>query len=144
MTKELKNERERQIRVMQKNLRGLREMAGYTTEELGEKIDVTAQSIRNWESQRGKMQFFTYIALRRVFEVIAEKDNNRVLFAAMDKIFTSTEDEDVLMANIVAIGVLMNNSSNKDMVEKLITSVLGEIPEKVEWEDVPSWLKELL
>ena len=133
---------------MQKNLKGFRQFAGYTTEELGREVDVSKQSICNWENGNGGMQFPTYIALRRILEMIAYHDNNRVLSAAMNRAFSAEYDEsgskDVVAANILAISILMKNCPDTNINDSFITSVLGEIPEKVEWDDCPCWLKELI
>ena len=44
--------RVRQVERLQENLATLRKLAGWTAEELGDKIGVTKQTISNWENYK--------------------------------------------------------------------------------------------
>lgn len=56
------------ILLMQENLSVLRKICGWTTEEMGNRIGVTKQTISNLENYKVNMTKTQYIALRSVFE----------------------------------------------------------------------------
>ncbi len=62
---------------MQKNLSAIRKIAGWTAEQLGEKIGVTKQTISNLENGKTPMTLTQYIAIRSVidFEIQTNKEN---------------------------------------------------------------------
>ena len=63
------------IEKMQTALKALRNIAGLTTAELGECIGTTKQTISNLEIGKAKMKKHQYIAIRVVFEKLAEENN---------------------------------------------------------------------
>ena len=66
-----------QITCLQKNLSAIRKIAGWTSEQLGEKIVVTKQTISNMENEKTQMTLTQYIALRSIiyFEIQTNKEN---------------------------------------------------------------------
>ena len=66
-----------QITCLQKNLSAIRKIAGWTSEQLGEKIGVTKQTISNLENEKTQMTLTQYIALRSIidFEIQTNKEN---------------------------------------------------------------------
>lgn len=72
-----KNQRTAQIACLQKNLSAIRKIAGWTAEQLGEKIGVTKQTISNLENGKTPMTLTQYIAIRTVidYEIQTNKDN---------------------------------------------------------------------
>ncbi|MBF4694932.1 helix-turn-helix transcriptional regulator [Fusibacter ferrireducens] len=70
-----KLEKELQIRALQDSLSVIRKIAGWTMEDLGEKIGVTKQTISNLENQKTQMNLTQYIAIRAVFDF--EIQNNK-------------------------------------------------------------------
>ena len=74
---DMKNKRTAQIACLQKNLSAIRKIARWTTEELGEKIGVTKQTISNLENGKTPMTLTQYIAIRSVidFEIQSNKEN---------------------------------------------------------------------
>ncbi len=74
------DERKRQILLLQSNLSSIRKIAGWTTEQMGEKIGVTKQTISNLENGKTPMNFTQYIAIRSVLDCeIEENKENEVL-----------------------------------------------------------------
>ena len=74
---DMKNIRAVQIACLQKNLSAIRKIAGWTAEQLGEKIGVTKQTISNLENEKTPMTLTQYIAIRSVidFEIQSNKGN---------------------------------------------------------------------
>ncbi len=74
---DIKNQRTAQIICLQKNLSAIRKIAGWTAEQLGERIGVTKQTISNLENGKTPMTLTQYIAIRSVidFEIQTNKEN---------------------------------------------------------------------
>lgn len=72
-----KEQREKQVTNLQNNLSAIRKIAGWTAEQLGEKIGVTKQTISNLENNRSNMTLTQYIAIRAIidYEIKNNKDN---------------------------------------------------------------------
>lgn len=69
-----------QIRRLQDNLSSIRKIAGWTAEQLGEKIGVTKQTISNLENNKSPMNLTQYIAIRSVLDhEIQSNPENTVL-----------------------------------------------------------------
>lgn len=80
---------------MQENLETLRKLAGLTAEELGKRIGVTKQTIRNLETNTSSMSLVMYIALRSVFELeVEEHPENEALARALDVLLNHAEKLD--------------------------------------------------
>ena len=58
-----------EIDLLQENLKLIRRSAGWTIEELANKIGVTKQTIINLEGLKSKMTKTTYIAIRAVLSL---------------------------------------------------------------------------
>jgi len=69
--------KEQQIKRLQENLLSIRKIAGWTAEELGDRIGVTKQTISNMENGKAKLTQTQYIAIRSVldFEIQTNKEN---------------------------------------------------------------------
>lgn len=65
-----------EIEKLQDNLPSLRKLAGWTAEDLGDKVGVTKQTISNLETGRTKMSKIQYIAIRAVFDYEAQSNQN--------------------------------------------------------------------
>ncbi len=71
---------QKQIRRLQDNLSSIRKIAGWTAEQLGEKIGVTKQTISNLENRKSPMNLTQYIAIRSVIDhEIQNNPENTVL-----------------------------------------------------------------
>jgi transcriptional regulator with XRE-family HTH domain len=82
--------REKQIKILQQNLLSIRKIAGWTAEQLGDKIGVTKQTISNLENGRTEMNFTQYIAIRSILdhEIETNKENEvlpQVITILLDK-----------------------------------------------------------
>ena len=69
--------KERQRELLQENLRSIRKIAGWTADNLGEKIGVSKQTISNMENGKTQMTLTQYIAIRAVldFEIVSNPEN---------------------------------------------------------------------
>ena len=124
-----------QIARLQNNLFALRRIAGWTMEELGDRIGVTKQTISNLENPNKKstMTLTQYLAIRSVLDYEAaqrlEKDNTDILLLlAIRKVLDEDLDEDALAeaeddVALVASAVAGGTSSEK--VQKLATEKLS-------------------
>lgn len=83
---------------LQKYLPVIRKVAGWTSEELGELIGVTKQTISNIENNRTKMTKTQYIAIRAMidYEINTNKDNTmlaQIVNLLLDSEEFSEEDQ---------------------------------------------------
>ncbi len=76
-----KEKKQKQIQLLQENLRSIRQIAGWTAEQLGENIGVTKQTISNLENMKTSMTLTQYIAIRSILEdeIKLNKDNSSLL-----------------------------------------------------------------
>lgn len=87
------NERNKQIKRLQQNLSSIRKIAGWTAEELGEKIGVTKQTISNIENNKSTMNFSQYIAIRSVLDAEITNNKENELLPKVVAILLDSEDE---------------------------------------------------
>ena len=73
--------KQKQIHLLQQNLRSIRKIAGWTAERFGEKIGVTKQTIGDLENIKRPMTLTQYLAIRSILndEVDTNPDNTVVL-----------------------------------------------------------------
>ena len=75
-----KEKKQKQIQLLQQNLCSIRKIAGWTAEQLGEKIGVTKQTISNLENSKTPMNLTQYIAIRSILDYEIESNpENTVL-----------------------------------------------------------------
>lgn len=81
---------------LQKHLIIIRKAAGWTTEELGQKIGVTKQTISNLENMKTKMSKTQYLAIQMVIsQKIATSPDDITLANIMKMIFSPSESESI-------------------------------------------------
>lgn len=82
------------IKILQENLSSIRKIAGWTTQDLGEKIGVTKQTVSNLENQKTEMTLTQYIAIRTVLDYEAENNKtNEILPQALQLLLDNTEEK---------------------------------------------------
>lgn len=115
-------EREKQIKRLQKNLSSIRKIAGWSMEELGDRIGAQKQTISNLENGKTKMSFTQYIAIRSILdceiEERIEKDKEDILGRAVELLFSSDLDEE-------------NESRLSDILATVATNVAGKLDKSV-------------
>ena len=60
--------KQKQIKLLQQNVRSIRQIAGWTSERLGEKIGVTKQTISDLENIKRPMNLTQYLAIRYILD----------------------------------------------------------------------------
>ncbi|MBQ3784490.1 MAG: helix-turn-helix transcriptional regulator [Lachnospiraceae bacterium] len=86
---------DKEIAKLQNNLQAIRKIAGWTTEELGEQIGVTKQTISNLENHKTTMTKTQYIALRTVIDYeIATNTDNATLGQVVNALLNSDDEDD--------------------------------------------------
>ena len=86
---------DKEIEKLQNNLQAIRKIAKWTTEELGEQIGVTKQTISNLENHKTTMTKTQYIALRTVIDYeIATNTENATLGQVVNALLNSDDEED--------------------------------------------------
>lgn len=123
-----------QIERLQRNLSALRRIAGWTMEELGNRIGVTKQTISNLE-KNGKMTLTQYLAIRSVLDYEAawriQKDkNDTLLFFAicriLDKNLDDDEQEDA-ENNVAMLALAIAGKAPDSQIRKLDTAISAKI-----------------
>lgn len=73
--------KQKQTKLLQQNLRSIRQIAGWTAERLGEKIGVTKQTISDLENIKRDMNLTQYLAIRSILneEINSNSENATVL-----------------------------------------------------------------
>ena len=78
--------KQKQIKLLQQNVRSIRQIAGWTSERLGEKIGVTKQTISDLENIKRPMNLTQYLAIRSILdeEINLNSDNSVLLRQVID------------------------------------------------------------
>ncbi|MBU7006191.1 helix-turn-helix transcriptional regulator [Phosphitispora fastidiosa] len=97
MPKNLEN-RDSQIKCLQQNLAAIRKIAGWTAEQLADKIGVTKQTISNLETGKTPLNLTQYIAIRAIvdYEIETNKENTvlpQVVTILLDKCNELNEED---------------------------------------------------
>lgn len=118
---------EKAIERLQDNLYVIRRMAGWTAEDLGEKIGVTKQTIRNLErrNNNAKMSKTQYIAIRAVLDYEVENNPDNQALAKVIEVLLDSEEmpeedyEQVREAVTFASNSVAGGTSNESVVAML-------------------------
>ena len=158
-------DREKQISLLQQNLSSIRKIAGWTSEELGDKIGVTKQTISNLENNKTPMNFTQYIAIRAVLDCeIEENKDNELLPKVIDVLLEhgdKMEEENYkkVQEGIAAVAVATSSGITKATLMSMFTSLvlpslstmglslinpIGAIVGTATWVVGSKWLKSLL
>lgn len=81
-----------EILKLQTNLQTIRKVAGWTTEELGDRIGVTKQTISNLENKKTDMTKTQYIALRTILDYEIASNPDSVALARVVDVLLNTEE----------------------------------------------------
>ena len=90
-------DRDLKIMRMQNNLGALRKIAGWTTEQLADKLGVSKQTICNLENKENhtKMKLAQYMALKVIFdEEIKKNPQNELLKKAIDVLIDNPDPDE--------------------------------------------------
>ena len=118
-----------EIERLQDNLLLIRRAAGWTAEELGDRIGVTRQTINNLEAKRNKLNKTQYIAIRAVLdaEMAASPDDTEMLKYLLDvfidnpdKYETKDREELLAKANMLTPSILAGTTSRAAVSKELV------------------------
>lgn len=101
MTQNIDN-KDSQVQLLQENLAAIRKIAGWTAEQLADKIGVTKQTISNLETGKSQMSLTQYIAIRTILDHEIE-----------------TNKENTVLPQVVTILLDKANELNKDDYERV-------------------------
>lgn len=126
----LKDNKDYQIGLLQKNLQTIRKIAGWTIEDLGEKIGVTKQTISNLENWKTKMSMTQYIAIRTILDYESqEHPENVVLPKAVSLLLDegadlSEEEYPRLKERIDTIAAATSGGADSSMISALFSGMV--------------------
>lgn len=121
------NEKTRQI--LQDNLKSIREILNWTSEDLGNLIGVTKQTISNLETKNSKLTKLHYIAIRTVVDFEIEKlkstDSDRAERAEMLlEVLSKAEEENLDFDEISQASKLIVSSKSAATAGKIIGALV--------------------
>ncbi len=88
-----KEKKQKQIKLLQQNLCSIRKIAGWTAEQLGEKIGLTKQTISNLENNKTPMTLTQYIAIRAVLDFEMQNHPNKEILEKVLYILVDNTEE---------------------------------------------------
>lgn len=83
------------IKKLQVNLNSIRKIAGWTAQDLGNKIGVTKQTISNLENQKTEMTLTQYIAIRTVLDYEIENNSSNKVLPQVVHILLDVPDSEI-------------------------------------------------
>lgn len=117
---------------MQDNLYTIRQLAGWSAEELAERLDVTKQTVYNLERGKPKMSWVQYLALTKLIEIeIEAQPDNKALQQAVVVLLNNKdlpeEEYYELQQSLKTIAKGMTKSSNRDIALKLALQTIAPV-----------------
>jgi transcriptional regulator with XRE-family HTH domain len=91
-----KTDMERQIKRLQDNLLSIRKIAGWTAEELGNRIGVTKQTISNIENGKVRLTQTQYIAIRSVLDYEVKMNPENVVLPQVIVLLLDSNDNEIM------------------------------------------------
>lgn len=85
--------RKEQVQLLQMHLSSIRKIAGWTTEQFGDKIGVTKQTISNLENNKTPLSVTQYIAIRAVLDYEIQSTSDNEVLAQVVEILLNRKDE---------------------------------------------------
>jgi transcriptional regulator with XRE-family HTH domain len=125
-----KEKKQKQIQLLQQNLCSIRKIAGWTAEQLGEKIGVTKQTISNLENSKTPMSLTQYIAIRSIldYEIESNQDNTvlpQVISILVDKgAELDEENYSEIRETVETVAASASSGKTGASLEKIFTSLL--------------------
>ena len=124
------DKKRKQLILLQRNLRSIRQIVGWTTERLGNEIGVTKQTISDIETIKRPMTLTQYLAIRSVFddEIKNNPDNADAIRQAIDiSVDKGAELDDEknleLKDTLEAMAALATKGKTGAVLEKVLVSL---------------------
>lgn len=96
---------EQQIKSLQENLHSIRKIAGWTAEDLGNRIGVTKQTISNIENSKVRLTQTQYIAIRSVLEYEIKTNPENIVLQQVITLLLDSEDCDSEKAEEIKVAI---------------------------------------
>lgn len=125
-----KEKKRKQVQLLQQNLCSIRKIAGWTAEQLGERIGVTKQTISNLENSKTQMNLTQYIAIRSIldYEIESNPDNivlPQVINILVDKgVALEEENYSEIKETVDTVAASASEGKTGASLAKIFTSLL--------------------
>lgn len=144
MNIEISNE----ISKLQNNLQTIRKVAGWTTEELGNRIGVTKQTISNLENKKTDMTKTQYIALRTILDYEIASNSDSIALARVVDVLLNVEEppktEKIAQSDERKN---LNENSNilgKSLVTATVATAASSVAESIAMSVTSGWLAKIM
>lgn len=119
--------RSKEIAKLQTNLSAIRQIAGWTAENLGNHIGVTKQTISNLENGKTLMTLTQYIAIRAVLDhEIQKRPKDNLLGKIVDVLLNKSDNlTEVQTNNLKILAASAKGGLAKPALLALCASILG-------------------
>lgn len=119
----MKKNTETEIEKLTQSLPSIRKIAGWSSEELGELIGVTKQTISNIETHKSKMSKTQYIAIRTIidYEIVEHPENE--LLANVVNILLDSDDTPENKQKAKATIEMLNKTSKAAITSGAIAGI---------------------
>lgn len=119
------------IKRLQENLLSIRRLAGWTAENLGDKIGVTKQTISNLENNKTPMTLTQYIAIRAILDHEMEHNKENTILPEAVHILLDKELDDEkyheASGKIAAVSASAAGGTSRASLASLFKSVIGDV-----------------
>ena len=130
----IQEKRNKQVKRLQQSLSSIRKIAGWTAEELGDRIGVTKQTISNLENNKTEMSFTQYIAIRAVLDCeIADNPENELLpqviriLLDQDEADISAEEYEKLKSSVDTVAAAAAGGASDEALKTTFSSLVTPI-----------------
>jgi len=127
----IQDNKTKQLELLQENLQTIRKLAGWSIDDLGERIGVTKQTISNIENKRTTITLTQYIAIRSVLDYeMQEHPENEVLSKSiallLDEEENMNKDEySKIKESIETIAAATAGGAEKKALSNMFNAVVG-------------------
>lgn len=149
-------ELEREIVIMQRHLKALRRLAGWTAEELGKKLGITKQAVSALENNTSRMNQLHYLSLIYLFETEADRSpGNPALNEVLDLLFSDPEyyesKRDEVDRNVAEVAAAIGGGTSektstlltKSLITPLLPIAVAAVGGVVVGMSIPFWKKKI-
>ena len=128
----MNTQQKRMVNRLQSNLYTIRQLAGWSADDLGELLDLTKQTIYNLERGKPKMSLVQYLAIRTIIDdEICRQPDNKALSSAvallLDDEELSDKEYDELQLSLKTITTGMARTTDREIALKLAMTTVSAV-----------------
>ena len=128
----MNTQQKRIVNRLQSNLYTIRQLAGWSADDLGELLDLTKQTIYNLERGKPKMSLVQYLAIRTIIDdEIRRQPDNKALSSAvallLDDEELSDKEYDELQLSLKTITKGMARTTDREIALKLAMTTVSAV-----------------